>query len=77
LSNILVQVKTGEGKSIVLGVSSIIFALAGCEVYCACYSRYLSERDKKIFEKLFKAFNVEKRIHYGTFNQLCEKIINE
>lgn len=36
--NRLSEVKTGEGKSIVLAVLSIYFALFGYEVHCACYS---------------------------------------
>jgi hypothetical protein len=38
MRNNLVQIKTGEGKSIILAVLSIIFALSGFEVRCACYS---------------------------------------
>ena len=56
IRNNLVQIKTGEGKSVTLAVLSIIFALYGFEVRCACYSEYLSERDfsgfKDIFDKL-------------------------
>lgn len=48
-----VQIKTGEGKSVTLAVVSIIFALYGFEVNCACYSKYLSERDYNDFLKLF------------------------
>jgi hypothetical protein len=36
------QVRTGEGKSAVLGVSSAVFALYKCRVSVACYSEYLS-----------------------------------
>jgi preprotein translocase subunit SecA len=45
--NRLAEVKTGEGKSIVLAVLSIYFALFGYEVHCACYSNMLSKRDEK------------------------------
>jgi hypothetical protein len=41
----LVQVKTGEGKSVLLGVLSVLLALMGNEVYEACYSEHLSSRD--------------------------------
>lgn len=34
----LVQLKTGEGKSIILAVVSIVFALHGFEVRTVCYS---------------------------------------
>jgi len=46
-------VGTGEGKSIILSVISTIFALLGAEVYCACYSKFLSERDQLAFANLF------------------------
>jgi preprotein translocase subunit SecA len=48
-----VQVKTGEGKSIILAVVSIILALHGFEIKCACYSKYLSQRDYQSFELMF------------------------
>jgi hypothetical protein len=39
------QVKTGEGKSVLLGVLSVMLALMGLDVYEACYSAHLSSRD--------------------------------
>jgi len=44
--NRLAEVKTGEGKSILLAGLSIYFALLGYEVDCACYSEILSKRDE-------------------------------
>jgi hypothetical protein len=38
IRNNLVQIKTGEGKSVTLAILSIIFALYGFDVRCACYS---------------------------------------
>jgi preprotein translocase subunit SecA len=55
----LVQIGTGEGKSITLGVTSTILALLGFHVSCACYSSYLSERDFESFKYIFTAFGVE------------------
>lgn len=46
-------------------------------VDCVCYSAYLSERDAKDFEDVFKHFGVEKLVNYGTFQQLSERLINE
>ena len=54
IRNNLVQIKTGEGKSITLAVVSMIFALNGFEVKCACYSKYLSMRDYESFEPMFR-----------------------
>lgn len=56
--NNLVQIKTGEGKSVTLAVVSMIFALNGFEVKCACYSKYLSMRDYESFEPMFKALGL-------------------
>jgi len=49
IKNNLVEIKTGEGKSITLGVVSIIFAIFGYRVNCVCYSKYLSQRDYSSF----------------------------
>jgi hypothetical protein len=38
LINNMVQIGTGEGKSVTLAITSIILALLGIDVYCACYS---------------------------------------
>ena len=77
LSNNLIEIGTGEGKSVVLAVASCIFALLGFEVNCSCYSEELSKRDKENFSYLFRSLKIEQRIHYGTFNQLCEDLLNE
>ena len=62
----LVEIKTGEGKSIVLAVTSIILALFNCEVVCACYSQFLSDRDCSDFKYIFEAFGVHGLISYST-----------
>ncbi|CAF1389902.1 unnamed protein product [Rotaria sordida] len=77
LSNNLVQIGTGEGKSVTLGATASILALLGFNVCCACYSEYLSQRDYTAFVSLFDSLGVSSHIHYGTFNKLCEYIINE
>jgi hypothetical protein len=77
LTNVLIEVLTGEGKSIVLAGLCCYLALKGFFPYCACYSEYLSSRDEKDFKELFERLDVSKKIKYGTFNQHCEEIINE
>lgn len=77
LSHHLVQMRTGEGKSVTLGITASILALLGFDIYCACYSDYLSQRDYTAFATLFDSLGIAKRIHYGTFNSLCEHIIHE
>eukprot|EP01083_Nonionella_stella_P130939 397531_1 len=73
----LVEIGTGEGKSLTLAVSSAVLALLGFHVDCACYSKYLSVRDYKDFESLFISLDIHHHIKYGTFNELSENIINE
>ncbi|CAF4529650.1 unnamed protein product [Rotaria sp. Silwood2] len=77
LINNLVQIGTGEGKSVTLGVTASILALLSFDVHCACYSEYLSQRDYSIYLPLFDSLGIMNSIHYGTFNKLCEDIINE
>lgn len=50
INNNLIQIGTGEGKSIILAVVSCLLALVGFDVSCACYSEYLSKRDSKNFD---------------------------
>ena len=76
LQNHLVEILTGEGKSVTLAVTAVVLALLGSDVDCACYSEYLSARDFNDFKMVFLAFGVEGQINYGTFNSLCEKFLN-
>jgi len=75
--NNMVQVGTGEGKSIILGITSILFALLGYEVSVACYSNNLSMRDYDSFKDLFDFFGISKYIHYGNLYNLMEMILNK
>ena len=77
LKNNLVQIGTGEGKSVTLAVAASIFALLGFDVDCACYSNYLSQRDYLAFQSMFDQLNVLNNINYGTFNKMCEGVINQ
>jgi hypothetical protein len=88
IRNNLVQIKTGkyfinlfifiigEGKSVTLAVVSMILALNGFEVKCACYSKHLSDRDYKRFLDIFKFLEVDDLIKYGTLNEISEMQIN-
>jgi hypothetical protein len=76
LQNHFVQIGTGEGKSVVLAITSCIFALLGKHVHCACYSAYLYKRDQAEFRELYEAFDVSNFIKYGTFQDLCESYLN-
>lgn len=65
------EIKSGEGKSIILGIMALLLSLLGYEVYCVCYSEYLSRRDFEDFKEMFKAFDVINKIKYGTFSEIC------
>ena len=66
LAKHLVQIGTGQGKSVTLAAISIVLSLLGCTVNCVCYSAYLSLRDFESFKTLFEAFKVKPYIKYGT-----------
>lgn len=40
MPNHVIEIGTGEGKSITLAITGLVLALAGFEVDCVCYSRY-------------------------------------
>jgi hypothetical protein len=42
LKNTFTEIKTGEGKSVVLAGMACYFALLGYDVSCMCYSQLLS-----------------------------------
>jgi len=77
LQNNLVQIGTGEGKSVTLAVTACVLALLGFDVSCACYSQYLCDRDYEAFKGLFELLGLGQNIHYGTFNKLCEDALNQ
>ncbi|CAF0934055.1 unnamed protein product [Adineta steineri] len=77
LVNNLIEISTGEGKSVVIAVTACVFALMGVDVNCSCYSDVLSKRDMNNFRSVFEAFGIENYIQYGTFNKLCEQLLNE
>jgi len=76
INNHFIQIGTGEGKSVILGVLACILALQGYSVNCACYSDYLSKRDYEGFLPMFTAFGVHEYVTYGTFPELCEGLLN-
>lgn len=56
------EIKTGEGKSIILGLASLIYGLLGHHVSTVCYSSYLSKRDYDSFADIFTDFGVDQQI---------------
>jgi len=81
LKNQLAEVPTGEGKSVVIGVLATTLGLYDYEVDCVCYSSMLSSRDCDDFKDMFNAFGLmepgHEAIRYGTFDTLCEKVLNQ
>ena len=63
----VIQINTGEGKSIILGMMATLMALLGFGVDVVCYSKILSNRDAASFRDLFEELGVEGQAFYGTF----------
>ncbi|KAK3280489.1 hypothetical protein CYMTET_11669 [Cymbomonas tetramitiformis] len=57
LASHLMDIRTGEGKSIILGACATLLGLLGFRVRCVCYSQYLSDRDYSLFKDLFLDFD--------------------
>jgi hypothetical protein len=72
LENQLMQIRTGEGKSMILGAASVMFALLGFKVRTVCYSEYLSDRDFRLFEDVFGRFGLSKYIVYSKITMYAE-----
>jgi hypothetical protein len=72
LENQLMQIRTGEGKSIILGAASVMFALLGFKVRTVCYSEYLSDRDFRLFEDVFDHFGLSNLITYSKITAFAE-----
>lgn len=75
IENHLIELKTGEGKSISLGITAALFALLGYQVNVTCYSSYLSDRDEQAFSGLFSELGLVNQISYSTFDQLVRKMM--
>ena len=73
----LVELGTGEGKSLVLAVLAICLSLLGFEPYVACYSTILSTRDEGEFAPLFDTFGVRGHITYGTISHVTNAMLNK
>jgi preprotein translocase subunit SecA len=69
--------KTGEGKSIVLGLTSTLIALLNYRVDVVCYSKILSDRDSSDFKALLEELSLQNDVQYGTFVDISNKLINK
>ena len=77
VENHLIQILTGEGKSVTLAVASIVLALLGYHVDTVTYSELLRNRDHNAFKKLFEAYWVQDMISYGTYDDLFSGYLNK
>ena len=75
IPNHLLEMLTGEGKSIVIAIVGAVFAVLGYTVHCMCYSAYLCKRDTDAFERLFSDFDIRGRISWDTFENRFETIL--
>jgi hypothetical protein len=72
LESQLMQIRTGEGKSMILGAAATVLGLLGFRVRCVCYSDYLSRRDYRLFEDVFDRFQIKDSIKYSKITSLSE-----
>ncbi|KAL1398936.1 hypothetical protein pipiens_008568, partial [Culex pipiens pipiens] len=57
----LAQIFTGQGKSLVLGMTASVLAMCGHSVIIMCYSEYLATRDQQDFEDFYAHFSVRSK----------------
>ena len=72
LDSQLMQIRTGEGKSMILGTAAVVLSLLGFRARCVCYSEYLSCRDFNLFRDVFDLFGVTEHINYSKITTLSE-----
>ena len=72
LESQLMQIRTGEGKSMILGAAAAMLALLGFRVRTVCYSDYLSSRDFRLFEEVFQKFGVLELVKYSKITTFAE-----
>jgi hypothetical protein len=77
LPNHIMEVRTGEGKSVILGALAVVLSLLGFTVRCVCYSEHLSERDNELFGDIFASFGVATRIKYSKITTMSEDSVAE
>ena len=68
----LAEIKTGQGKSIVLAITALTWFCLGKTVDIACYSTILKDRDSEDFKGLFKLFNTGEKIAYHTIDDMMD-----
>jgi len=69
LASHVMQIRAGEGKSIILGACSALLALLGFRETCVCSSDYLSNWEYSLFDNLFMAFGIAERLVSSTIKK--------
>ena len=69
--NHVIEIKTGEGKSIALGVLAAVLSVLGFPVDVVCYSRLLTMRDSAELRALHEKLGCD--VRYLTFQDVMEK----
>jgi hypothetical protein len=72
LESQLMQIRTGEGKSMIIGAAAVVLGLLRFRVRCVCYSEYLSSRDYNLFDDVFKTFHLSDHITYSMIRKQSE-----
>ena len=74
--NHVVEIGTGEGKSVTLAVGAMLLSFLGFGVDVVCYSDYLSDFDFEAFQHMFMRFGLTNLIRYSSINKVCEIYLN-
>jgi len=64
------QVKTGEGKSMIIALQALVLSLANKSVHLISSSHFLAKRDQKKYEEFFNTFGI-------TTGHICSSEIEE
>ena len=72
----LVELQSGEGKSVTLAATNLVLAIMNRVARHGCYSDYLTQRDFADFKGMFDFTGQAERIQYGTLDQIVEGVIN-
>jgi hypothetical protein len=78
--NHLIELLTGEGKSVILAVVAAVLALLGYPVDIVCYSRILTDRDEEEMRAFYVGLGLfddadavaKRSVRYLTFHQVLE-----
>lgn len=71
--NHLVEVPTGEGKCLILGLLAAFLALKGIPSDIVCHRKVLAEQDRAAMTHFYEFLGIEDQVHYTTFDELCQE----